>query len=55
MNKTLSKRIRITRNGKIVRRSMGVSHFRTRTTAKSIRNKRKTRDLNFSLKTLKNY
>ena len=55
MNKSLSKRIRITKNGKIVRRPMAVDHFRTRTSAKNIRNKRKTRSLNFSLKTLKNY
>jgi len=55
ISKTLSKRIKITKNGKIVRRPMGVSHFRTRTNAKAIRNKRRTRSLNFSLKTLKNY
>lgn len=34
---------------------MGVSHFRTRTNAKAIRNKRKSRSLNFSMKTFKNY
>ncbi|MGC9968305.1 MAG: hypothetical protein ABSC29_01060 [Minisyncoccia bacterium] len=55
MNKSLTKRVKITRNGKIVRRLMGVSHFRTRTNAKGIRNKRKTRSLNFPMKTLKNY
>ena len=55
MNKSLTKRIKITNNGKIVRRSMGVSHFRTRTNAKAIRNKRKSRSLDFPLKTLKNY
>lgn len=55
MNKSLSKRIRITKNGKIVRRPMAVDHFRTRTNAKGVRNKRKSRSLDFSLKTLKNY
>lgn len=55
MSKSLSKRIRITKNGKIVRRPMGVDHFRTRTNAKGVRGKRKTRSLDFSLKTLKNY
>ena len=55
MNKSLTKRIKITGNGKIVRRPMAVNHFRTRTNAKSIRNKRKSRSLNFPLKTLKNY
>ena len=55
MNKSATKRIRITRTGKLVRRSMGVSHFRTRTNAKAIRNKRRLRALDLSLKTLKNY
>ena len=55
MNKSASQRIRITKNGKLVRRPMGVGHFRTRTTQKSIRNKRKSRPLGFSVKTLKNY
>ncbi len=55
MNKSLSKRIRITKNGKIVRRTMGVNHFRTRTTQKNIRGKSKTRSLGISLKTLLNY
>jgi ribosomal protein L35 len=53
--KSLAKRIRITKNGKVVRRSMAVDHFRTRQNAKSIRNKRKTRTLNFPLKKLLNY
>ncbi len=55
MNKSATKRIRITRNGKLVRRPMAQGHFRTRTNAKGIRNKRKSRPLEISLKTLKNY
>ncbi len=55
MNKSLSKRIRITKNGKVLRRSMGVNHFRTRTTQKNIRGKSKLRKLDISLKTLLNY
>ncbi len=55
MTKSRTSRIRITRNNKMVRRPMAVGHFRTRTNAKSIRNKRKSRSLDFSLKTLKNY
>ncbi len=55
-NKSLSKRIKITRNGKIVRRSMGVNHFRTRKSAKNIRGKRKTRSLGgISMKKLASY
>jgi len=47
--KSLTTRIRVTRRGKIVRRKMGLSHFRTRTTQKNIRNKRKTLSLNHPL------
>ncbi len=55
MNKAVTDRIKITNRGKIVRRPMAVGHFRTRTNAKAIRNKRKSRSLGLSLKTLKNY
>jgi len=55
MNKSLSKRIRITRNGKVLRRPMGVNHFRTRTTQKNIRGKSKSRSLGLPMKTLLNY
>jgi len=55
MNKSLTKRVKFTRQGKIVRRSMAQGHFRTRTTQRVIRNKRKGRSLNFPLKTLLNY
>jgi ribosomal protein L35 len=55
MNKSITKRIRITKNGKIVRRPMAVNHFRTRRNGKGIRNKRKTRGLDFPMKTLLNY
>ena len=53
--KSLSKRIRITKNGKIVRRRMAVDHFRTRQSTKTNRNSRKTRSLNFPMKKLLNY
>lgn len=53
--KSLSKRIRITKNGKIVRRPMAQDHFRTRQTQKTIRNRRKTTGLNFPMKKLLNY
>jgi ribosomal protein L35 len=54
-SKSLTKRIRITKNGKIVRRPMAVNHFRTRANAKGIRAKRKTLSLGLPMKTLKNY
>ncbi|MGC9598945.1 MAG: hypothetical protein ABSE18_00995 [Minisyncoccia bacterium] len=55
MSKSVTDRIRITKNGKIVRRPMAVDHFRTRTNQKNIRNKRQSRSLGMSIKTLKNY
>ena len=50
--KSVSKRIRVTRRGKIVRRPMSIDHFRTRQSTKNIRGKRKTRSLNFPLHNL---
>lgn len=55
MSKSITKRIRFTKNSKIVRRPMGQGHFRTRTTQRVIRNKRKGRTLNIPMKTLLNY
>lgn len=54
-SKSLTKRLRITRTGKIVRRPMAVNHFRTRANAKGVRNKRKTLSLNYPMKKLINY
>lgn len=39
-SKTLAKRIKITKTGKIIRRQMGLSHFRAKKSSKSIRNGR---------------
>jgi ribosomal protein L35 len=55
VSKSISKRIRITKNGKVVRRRMGTDHFRTRHSTKSNRNGRKTMSLDFMLKKLKAY
>ncbi|HVO28797.1 MAG TPA: hypothetical protein VMT81_02330 [Candidatus Paceibacterota bacterium] len=54
-SKSITKRIRITKNGKVVRRPMAVNHFRTRANAKGIRNKRKTLSLGLSMKKITNY
>lgn len=53
--KSVSKRIRITKNGKAVRRPMGVNHFKTRKTGRGVQNKRKTLSLNYPLKKLASY
>jgi ribosomal protein L35 len=54
-SKSFTKRIKITKNGKIVRRRMGVGHFRTRKNSKMNRDAGKSRGLDMSLKTLKAY
>jgi ribosomal protein L35 len=41
--KALTKRVRITKSGKLVRRSMGVNHFKTRKSNNNNRAKRKAR------------
>ncbi|MEK7174624.1 MAG: hypothetical protein AAB759_03115 [Patescibacteria group bacterium] len=54
MRKSFSKRIRITKNGKVIRRPMRIDHFKTRSSgAGAIRNKRKSRGLNYPLKKAK--
>lgn len=41
MQKSFTKRIRVTRTGKMVRRKMAQDHFRAKRTGKQTRNKRK--------------
>ncbi len=55
MKDTISDRIKITRNGKVLRRSMGVGHFRTRKSTKNLVGKRTRKALNVSITALKNY
>jgi ribosomal protein L35 len=54
-SKSVTKRIKFTKQGKMVRRPMAVDHFRTRSTTKNIRNKRKNRSLDFPRKSIVNY
>ena len=53
--KSVRKRIRITKNGKVVRRPMGVNHFKTRKTGRGIQNRRKSLGLDYPLKKLASY
>jgi ribosomal protein L35 len=55
MKKSVQKRIRITKNGKIVRRPMAVDHFRTRKSPKVIQATRKTLSLDYPIKKILNY
>ena len=52
MKKSFRKRIRMTKQGKIVRRPMRLDHFKTRKTTKNVRGKRKTLSLDHPLKKL---
>ncbi|MGB7957249.1 MAG: 50S ribosomal protein L35 [Minisyncoccia bacterium] len=54
-SKALAKRIKITKNGKIVRRAMANDHFRTRKNGTSIQKKRKTRSLDYPIRKIINY
>ncbi len=55
LSKSLATRIRVTKNGKIIRRPMAVDHFRTRKNARKIQNKRKTLSLDYPLRKIINY
>jgi len=46
--KTFTKRFKITKTGKIMRRKMGLSHFRSKKSPNAIRNKRNLSTLSSS-------
>lgn len=46
MRKSVTKRLRVTKNGKVMRRRMAQDHFRAKRTGKQTRNKRKGLPLN---------
>ncbi len=50
MKKSIARRIRITKRGRVMRRPMGVDHFRTRKTQKNLRGKKKTLGIDYPLK-----
>jgi ribosomal protein L35 len=50
MKNSIKKRIRFTKNGKLVRRPMGVDHFKTRRSTKSNRNGRKNSSIHSTLR-----
>jgi ribosomal protein L35 len=53
--KSVSKRIKITKTGKMIHRSMGVNHFKSKKNGKQIRQKRKTHSLDYSKRRILNY
>jgi len=52
MRSTFTSRIRITRRGKVMRRKMGSSHFRSKKSAAAKQSRRKTHGLDFSIKAM---
>jgi ribosomal protein L35 len=48
MKKSMSSRIKITKNGKVLRRKMGTGHFRTRKSTSVLRGKRSRTSLGIS-------
>lgn len=54
-SKSISDRIKITRTGKVQRRSMALGHNRSSKKRGVILNRKKSRGLNISLKTVKKY
>ncbi len=54
-SKSVSKRIRVTRTGKIMRRPMGVDHFKTKKSNKTSRRSRGTTTLNYPARKITNY
>ncbi|MEK9154641.1 MAG: 50S ribosomal protein L35 [Patescibacteria group bacterium] len=56
MRKTVSKRIRVTRTGKVLRRAMGLCHFRAKKSSSQIKRKKITRSIDdLSKKLIKKY
>lgn len=56
MKKSISSRIRITKNGKIMRRTMAVGHFRTRKSGSNLLRKRMPKvSTTLTVNALKNY
>jgi ribosomal protein L35 len=47
MRKSFAKRIKITKNGKIIHRLMAVDHFKSKKSGQAIQAKRKSRSLEY--------
>lgn len=54
--KSLTKRVKVTKNGKVINRAKGQDHFNTRETGKTKRNKKRDESTSSKMvKSLKNY
>lgn len=55
MRKSLTKRVKITKSGQIIRRPTGVNHFRTKKTPGGVRKTRKMVGLGYPTKKILGY
>lgn len=55
MKRSVQKRIRITKRGKVIRRPMAVDHFRTKKSRKLIQKKRQGKGLDYPIKKVLSY
>ncbi len=55
MKNTVEKRIRITKNGKVLRRAMGLGHFRAKKKSKEMNRKSGMRELVTEAKNIQKY
>ncbi len=54
-NKSFSKRLKITKNGKIMARKPGLNHFNAKMTRTSELNKKRRQKISFSSKTIQRF
>jgi len=55
LKKSVSKRFKITKRGKVIRRPRAVDHFHTRKSKKNLRHKRKTLSVDYPIRKILNY
>lgn len=55
MKKSFSKRIKLTRTGKAIRRASAQDHFRAKKSTRQLKRKKLMRPLSFSKKTINKY
>ncbi|PIR72793.1 MAG: hypothetical protein COV26_02085 [Candidatus Nealsonbacteria bacterium CG10_big_fil_rev_8_21_14_0_10_36_23] len=54
MKKKVSKRLKITKTGKVLRRTMGQCHFRAKKTTTQIKRRQKMKEVGIKMKILNN-
>ncbi|HEY4502451.1 MAG TPA: 50S ribosomal protein L35 [Candidatus Paceibacterota bacterium] len=54
-NKSFTKRLRVTKNGKIIARKPGLNHFNAKKSRQNELNKKRTQEINFSKKVVQRF